>query len=144
MRWTHLGTQCETELNPCVSNPCFYGECIGLTPFIWSCNCKPGWTGVDCQDSINECLSNPCLNAGNCTDGLNGYQCDCSPGFTGANCQTEINPCSSLPCQNDGKIVFECPAASSAVSTSPQAPVSIKWDRIRVCVRSVGRDTCVR
>ena len=80
-----------------------HGKCLVITPFVRSCTCEVGWTGINCQESINECLSHPCLNAGKCIDGKQKYRCECLTGFTGDNCQTEINHCASIPCQNNGK-----------------------------------------
>jgi Notch-like protein len=102
-----IGTHCEIELDPCMSNPCSHGQCLVLTPFIRTCICEIGWTGIDCQESINECISNPCLNAGKCIDELNKYHCECLTGFTGEYCQTKIDLCSSIPCQNNGKSIIE-------------------------------------
>ena len=91
-------------MNPCVNNPCFYGQCVIVTPSAWACVCDPGWTGRDCQEPVNECLSNPCANAAVCQDDLNKYHCHCRTGFTGTHCEITTDRCSNIPCQNNGKI----------------------------------------
>ena len=35
------GTNCETDIDECASNPCLFGECVDLVA-DYQCDCKPG------------------------------------------------------------------------------------------------------
>ena len=49
------GTNCETEIDPCDSNPCENdGTCIKLSFMLYNCTCAPGYTGN--YFSINNCI----------------------------------------------------------------------------------------
>ena len=40
-----IGTNCETDIDECASDPCLYGECEDLVA-DYQCNCEPGITTV--------------------------------------------------------------------------------------------------
>ena len=42
------GTNCETEIDECQSNPCLHGQCLdGINSYV--CECAPGWTFPNCD-----------------------------------------------------------------------------------------------
>src|SRR5690242_4842818 len=62
----YVGTNCETDVNECASNPCQWLQpCTdGINSF--SCNCSPGLLGTLCETNVDECASQPCRNGGTC------------------------------------------------------------------------------
>ena len=84
----YRGTLCETEIDPCLSQPCRNGAtCNSLEGGSYSCTCPLGTTGLYCGVDINECESQPCQNGGQCSQpGLGSFQCACEPGYTGETC----------------------------------------------------------
>ncbi|CAG2227183.1 Delta and Notch-like epidermal growth factor-related receptor,Delta-like protein B,Fibropellin-1,Protocadherin Fat 1,Protein jagged-1b,Fibropellin-3,Coadhesin,Neurogenic locus protein delta,Protein crumbs homolog 1,Thrombospondin-2,Sushi, nidogen and EGF-like domain-containing protein 1,Protein jagged-1,Protein eyes shut,Delta-like protein 1,Protein jagged-1a,Delta-like protein 4,Neurogenic locus notch homolog protein 2,Protein crumbs,Neurogenic locus notch homolog protein 4,Sushi, von Willebrand factor ty len=96
------GTNCETNIDDCVSVDCQHGgRCIDKVN-AYSCECVPGYAGRHCELDINECASGPCKHGGSCTDNVNGYTCYCVPGYDGVHCETNIDECASGPCDNGG------------------------------------------
>ena len=55
----YTGTNCQTKINECQSNPC---------AFNGRCQCFPGFIGSQRQDNINECLKIPCAESKKCID----------------------------------------------------------------------------
>ena len=86
----YRGRLCETEIDPCLSQPCRNGAtCNSLDGGSYSCTCPLGTTGLYCGVDINECESQPCQNGGQCSQpGLGSFQCACEPGYTGNTCET--------------------------------------------------------
>lgn len=82
------GSNCETDINECLANPCANGgRCID-GPNKYSCLCShTGYEGPNCEINVNECLNNPCLNQGICFDNYGNYVCQCQDGFGGVNCE---------------------------------------------------------
>ncbi|VDI50479.1 Hypothetical predicted protein [Mytilus galloprovincialis] len=96
------GTNCETNIDDCVSVDCRHGgRCIDEVN-AYSCECVPGYAGRHCEQDIDECASGPCDNGGSCTDEVNGYTCTCAPGYNGVHCEIDINECASGPCEHGG------------------------------------------
>nr|CAG2208149.1 unnamed protein product [Mytilus edulis]CAG2208150.1 Delta and Notch-like epidermal growth factor-related receptor,Delta-like protein B,Fibropellin-1,Protocadherin Fat 1,Protein jagged-1b,Protein delta homolog 2,Fibropellin-3,Coadhesin,Neurogenic locus protein delta,Protein crumbs homolog 1,Thrombospondin-2,Protein jagged-1,Protein eyes shut,Delta-like protein 3,Delta-like protein 1,Delta-like protein 4,Neurogenic locus notch homolog protein 2,Protein crumbs,Sushi, von Willebrand factor type A, len=101
------GTNCETNIDDCVSVDCQHGgRCIDKVN-AYSCECVPGYAGRHCELDINECASGPCKHGGSCTDNVNGYTCYCVPGYDGVHCETNIDECASGPCDNGGSCTDE-------------------------------------
>ena len=83
------GTNCQTLIDNCASNPCTQGQflsCINMVNAV-NCTCKPGYSGYLCETEINECASNPCLNGGTCVSGIDQFICNCPHGTNGTFCQ---------------------------------------------------------
>ncbi|XP_076110499.1 uncharacterized protein LOC143079160 isoform X5 [Mytilus galloprovincialis] len=123
----YTGPTCETEINPCDSQPCFNGgQCTKTGVLTFTCTCtsiiggKIGaaigsgdrFSGNLCENDIDDCEFtsgfNPCNN-GSCHDLVGGYTCLCPSysGFTGSTtaaplgyCTTPKNPCVDDPCVN--------------------------------------------
>jgi hypothetical protein len=114
----YTGTNCDTEIDECASNPCVNGQCLdAINSYV--CECEPGFTGTVCQTNIDECVSQPCVN-GACNDQINSYVCECEPGFDGPNCESEAPPSgydcgSNNPCtdENIANGLFYFPASVS-------------------------------
>lgn len=66
------GTNCELEINECLSQPCLNGGTCHDSLGSFSCSCARGFLGDLCDTDIDECSSQPCLHGGHCTDGANG------------------------------------------------------------------------
>jgi protocadherin Fat 1/2/3 len=77
------GSHCETDTDPCASNPCLYGaECSrNLDSSDYICSCPSGLSGKRCHYG-RHCNPNPCENGGICEEGDDGPICKCR-GFTG-------------------------------------------------------------
>jgi len=85
----YSGTNCQTLIDNCASNPCTQGQTLSCTNMVnaVNCTCKPGYSGSLCQTEINECASNPCLNGGTCVPGIDQFMCNCPHGTNGTVCQ---------------------------------------------------------
>lgn len=78
------GSQCESKINACDTNPCHHGTCHEMSNGYYTCSCLPGYTGFNCQVDINECESVPCLHNGVCQESEVGeYRCVCPQGYAG-------------------------------------------------------------
>ncbi|XP_022807283.1 von Willebrand factor D and EGF domain-containing protein-like isoform X1 [Stylophora pistillata] len=94
----YTGEKCETNIDECLSYPCFRGRCIdGLNKY--TCICDPGYVGSNCDIDYDDCSSSPCVH-GKCTDYTGAYRCTCDPGYSGPNCTIDINECESSPCRH--------------------------------------------
>ena len=97
----YMGTQCETDANNCVLNPCLNGgTCIDL-PNDFKCTCVAGYVGSLCQTLVDICQNWPCANGGTCFGLVNDFQCKCAPGFTGKDCRIDIDECQPNPCEQN-------------------------------------------
>ncbi|XP_057328313.1 neurogenic locus protein delta [Microplitis mediator] len=120
------GTDCETSLSDCHSNPCLNGGICSMVnnatrtsigsslsksnlPSIekvttaYQCTCPGLWRGRHCEISLRSCKESPCKHGGSCIDDSSkGYLCKCPSGYTGADCDTKINQCTPNPCVNGG------------------------------------------
>ncbi|XP_043936181.1 protein crumbs homolog 1 [Protopterus annectens] len=104
--WT--GTHCESNINECLSSPCFHGNCTDLIP-MYECNCEPGYTGKMCDVNTDECGSLPCVNDATCVNNASGFSCICPAHFTGKLCEYSKLPAmhcgdkkENLTCHNGG------------------------------------------
>ncbi|XP_070532565.1 protein crumbs-like isoform X2 [Ptychodera flava] len=100
------GTNCEIDIDECLSNPCLNGGVCIDRPGYFVCNCTgTGFEGSNCENDINECDLIPpvCENDGECTNEPAGsYTCKCSDQYIGNNCQHE-DPCYEIiKCENGG------------------------------------------
>ncbi|KAI8514268.1 hypothetical protein Bbelb_085920 [Branchiostoma belcheri] len=81
------GTDCDRNIDDCLSSPCAHGTCTdGVASY--TCSCEKGWGGNNCDQIIEDCVSNPCQLGGTCLDHVNGYSCVCPKDTTGRNCET--------------------------------------------------------
>jgi len=100
----------DTFTDECKSKPCQNGAtCTNVEPYIketrygdalqenrvilesmskwgYTCECKPGFTGLTCETDINKCEDEPCMNGAKCIQGEDTYECICKHGFFGTNC----------------------------------------------------------
>lgn len=111
------GERCETDINPCDSNPCQNdGNCrlTGLNRFV--CECAVGTTGTICEALIDPCQSYPCWNGGKCSRLSTGaYECNCnSTCFSGQNCETPGDSCENKNC-GTGACLSTGPCTSKCV-----------------------------
>ena len=108
------GTNCESYIGFCHSDPCTNGGTCAEITNSFSCSCPYPLTGRFCEaDLVDECASNPCENNGTCMDLINDFECKCVKGFTGINCSINIDDCIANPCENNGTCMdlindFEC------------------------------------
>lgn len=108
------GSQCQSEINECASQPCQNGGVCNEQFNGFNCSCPIGFNGTFCENNINECADQPCLNFGKCVDGINTYRCDCLTGISGINC--EIIP--SNPSVSNG---LNFPMGNVITNVYPQA-----------------------
>ncbi len=87
--WT--GTNCDSIVNQCQSNPCMNGAICQNNGCDYRCICPPLYTGSRCDIKISYCASQPCLNGAICSDTQFGFQCDCLAGYTGQTCGNLTN-----------------------------------------------------
>ncbi|XP_065321637.1 protein crumbs-like isoform X2 [Gordionus sp. m RMFG-2023] len=112
------GTNCDINIDDCVSNPCLHGACIDrINDF--QCACDSGYEGKLCDIEINECFNlKPCLNGGTCKDLVNNYTCKCTKDYSGRNCDIRLKGCVDHLCpektecrpylKNNNEHLYEC------------------------------------
>ena len=62
------GSDCQTDINECESNPCRNGSICLDSVSRYTCLCAPGFTGLQCHTNINPCENNSCQNGATCSD----------------------------------------------------------------------------
>lgn len=69
---SHPGSNCEINIDDCMSDPCQNGgTCIdGIDTY--SCECAPGFEGSHCEENRNECALNVCVHVKDCRDLVSG------------------------------------------------------------------------
>ena len=102
------GTDCETNIDDCFSNPCVNGVCReGINGYECECEseqvtgyhcevwCPSGLSGDFCLIPTTQCSDNTtttlCQNGGTCVEGTGSgdYSCICPPTHTGSVCEQE-------------------------------------------------------
>ncbi|XP_021376096.1 protein jagged-1-like isoform X2 [Mizuhopecten yessoensis] len=110
----YKGTNCETEIDQCVSKPCRNGGQCSTFVTNYICLCPTGWYGSICDNDVNECNYNSCRNNGTCVNTLGSYRCKCDKGWTGTHCDIDVNECAiGDPCNANASCInvpgtFEC------------------------------------
>ena len=69
------GTQCQQDINECLSGPCLNGAvCINSPAGSFQCFCQDYWTGTLCDEDVVECQAMPplCRNGGVCIEQVRG------------------------------------------------------------------------
>uniref|UniRef100_H3CDA3 Slit homolog 1b (Drosophila) n=1 Tax=Tetraodon nigroviridis TaxID=99883 RepID=H3CDA3_TETNG len=109
------------KCSPCVSSPCQnQGVCKDDHTQLFTCTCKPGFTGKHCETPVDACVSNPCTNGGVCLsdEQTGGFRCACAFGFHGTFCEVNVDDCQDHGCENgatcvDGVGNYTCLCAPS-------------------------------
>ncbi|ESP03822.1 hypothetical protein LOTGIDRAFT_230169 [Lottia gigantea] len=102
----YTGLYCETLINNCLSQPCYYNTQCTNFPGRFDCACPTGLSGDRCEFNINDCGPTTCQNGGVCEDGINDYICHCLQGYSGKNCQIQDPVCTTRPqCINGGNCI---------------------------------------
>nr|XP_020458752.1 protein eyes shut homolog isoform X2 [Monopterus albus] len=86
------GTQCETEINECDSNPCQHrGTCSDLLG-RYECQCPTGFLGRNCEVDIDACAlpNNTCPPETQCLDLTYGLEYTCR-----VPCPQTLQPCAN-------------------------------------------------
>lgn len=96
-----VGTNCQNEVEGCLSQPCDVGEaCIAVTGG-YRCLCHPNSSKGD--NCVTICLNNVCENNGSCVIQQEQTVCICPKDFMGDFCQHSVSTCS---CRNGGTCIF--------------------------------------
>ncbi|XP_003972277.3 slit homolog 1b isoform X2 [Takifugu rubripes] len=96
------------KCSPCVSSPCQnQGVCRDDHTQLFTCTCKPGFTGKHCETPVDACVSNPCTNGGVCLsdEQTRGFSCACAFGFHGTFCEVNVDDCQDHGCENGATCV---------------------------------------
>ena len=75
------GTNCDENIDECVSTPCLNGGTCRDALNSYTCFCVPGYEGQRCERNVNECISRPCTNGGVCQDGVRFVLCFVVPRY---------------------------------------------------------------
>lgn len=97
------GSNCEENLNECLSNPCQNGGSCYDKDNSYVCLCAPGFLGSNCDIDVAVCTTGGerCHNGGECIEGIGlEFTCNCVDGYKGEYCDVEIDECESSPCAN--------------------------------------------
>lgn len=94
------GKNCETNIDDCMSSPCFDAPGVVCRDLVaeWQCECPIYRSGDKCRDLTDHCESDPCRHGGTCSQIEDLYSCECLPGYAGKNCEENIQECRSEPC----------------------------------------------
>ncbi|XP_057187327.1 vitamin K-dependent protein S [Triplophysa rosa] len=152
---------CVREIsNQCLPLPCYkegYVRCVDGQG-VYTCLCKPGWTGPRCEQDINECedANFPAGCRQTCNNLPGSFTCSCEKGFymhDKTNC-IDINECILYPsicaepsrCMNaPGTFECRCPTGFKYNSTTREC---LDVDECQQdvcygeCVNSIGSFSC--
>ncbi|XP_068607543.1 slit homolog 1 protein-like [Brachionichthys hirsutus] len=98
----------QAKCSPCVASPCQnQGACRVDHAQLYTCTCRPGFTGKRCETPVDACASNPCTNGGICVSGGQGggFSCACAFGFHGTFCEVNVDDCQDHGCENGATCV---------------------------------------
>ncbi|CAH1985833.1 unnamed protein product [Acanthoscelides obtectus] len=115
----YIGTNCETRVNYCASNPCYNGGTCSNEDKGFKCMCRYKFRGKYCEEEDN--CSRICSNNGKCVKDDSGSPiCICAPGYTGKACENKIKHCKTGLCANNSTCVeehdtFKCMCVSGFV-----------------------------
>eukprot|EP00039_Didymoeca_costata_P000044 m.43923 g.43923 ORF g.43923 m.43923 type:complete len:2590 (+) comp10023_c0_seq1:219-7988(+) len=79
-----------TTLDPCLGEPCIYGECKA-TESGYTCICQDGNESLTCPSPCEGMT--PCQNFGTCSNDDSqplGYKCGCTWAYAGQDCDTHV------------------------------------------------------
>ncbi len=124
----YTGTNCEVNVDDCVSEPCINGGSCedGVGGYV--CQCSEGITGENCEIRCPEgyegefcetrgaqsCSAASCENGGSCVEtSRGGFNCLCPSTHTGSRCESSLN-CTTRRCLNGG-------TCSDMIGTTPGA-----------------------
>jgi len=97
------GTNCEEDINECLTEPCKNGASCTQGIGEYTCDCLLGYGGINCEIDTDKCSPDPCQNGATCTETTDGkYSCECLTGFEGLDCEVDVNECLLQPCQHGG------------------------------------------
>lgn len=107
--YSYTGSNCQTRINECDSNPCLNGATCQqshlqssgprsrpTSPPLgqgYSCHCPYGYAGSRCEAVVDWCASKPCMNNAKCRQKNHEFTCQCAPGWTGKLCDVEMVSC---------------------------------------------------
>ncbi|KAM7385717.1 hypothetical protein PAMP_001779 [Pampus punctatissimus] len=103
------GTNCETEVNECESNPCRHsGTCSDLVG-QYECQCPTGFLGKNCEVDIDACAlpNNTCPPKTQCLDLPDGLRYTCR-----VPCPPNLQPCA-----NGGRCVLTDASSYTCICT---------------------------
>uniref|UniRef100_A0A1A9WEY9 EGF-like domain-containing protein n=1 Tax=Glossina brevipalpis TaxID=37001 RepID=A0A1A9WEY9_9MUSC len=148
-------TDCEENVDECMSNPCQNGGHCRDRNNGYTCTCQPGYLGDHCEIDVAVCETGTgarCHNGGECIEGPGlEFSCECAPGWHGRICQDEVNECDSAPCQNGGVCVdklatYVCACPMGYTGTNCEEEILICADNPcqnnALCLMEEGVPTC--
>lgn len=89
----YSGSNCQTAIKPCDSNPCHNAATCVDRNATYQCFCPYGFSGPQCSDFIDWCSNNPCKNGGSCHQTANEFRCNCTENWTGVTCDILRTTC---------------------------------------------------